>query len=226
MSMKSPVATVVFWAAMTPRCASTRALASGSMIPGEARKTRSSAGVGGRWATWRGLTAARADASAALTWRRLRLCASAFSQAACVRSSPGRVSQKAVNSDRPSAMASGSSTGKPMSLAWTAKASDGRQPSPIGNTSPAAGPSRAVVAGVLPEGEDEEEEPRGPKPPPMGSPKGGFGAGFGAPPLPEDSARMVRTYSSLTMRLEYQIGPPWVSIKVTGSPSLRPLRGV
>ncbi|RBL87883.1 hypothetical protein DDE05_00460 [Streptomyces cavourensis] len=37
---------------------------------------------------------------------------------------------------------------------------------------------------------------------------------------------MVRTYSSFTMRLEYQIGPAWVGIKVTGSPFLRPLRGV
>src|SRR5487761_2798094 len=56
---------------------------------------------------------------------------------------------------------------------------------------------------------EEDEEP---------SPKGGigdaFGGDFGASPsgAPNlvDSPRMVRTYSSLTIRLEYQIGPAWV----------------
>jgi len=73
-----------------------------------------------------------------------------------------------------------------------------------------------------------------PRPTPKASPKGGFGACFDASfgvaslvsPKREPSPRLRRTYSSRTIRDEYQIGPGWDSISTTGSPSLRPLRGV
>lgn len=52
-----------------------------------------------------------------------------------------------------------------------------------------------------------------------------MGESDSADPNLELSPRTDRTYSSRTMRLEYQIGPGLASISVTGFPSFRPDRG-